>query len=93
MRLIDADKYKKEIMDIMACWNISPCLSDEDRREAVKNLKTALNVIDEMRTAFDFDKVFRKLKEKSEDDSCGGVGGIWAEDVIDIIKSELEGRK
>ena len=45
--LIDAKRYKESVMLTMRCWNISPCLSQEEARKAVNNLRTALNILDQ----------------------------------------------
>lgn len=64
MRLIDADKYKEEIMTIMQCWRISPCLSPSEANKAIENLKVALNVLDKQPTILDFEGIVEQLEEK-----------------------------
>lgn len=46
-KLIDKNKYRESIQLIMACWNVSPCLSPEEARIAIGHLRTALNVLEQ----------------------------------------------
>lgn len=86
MRLIDADKYKEEIMLIMQCWSISPVLSPSEADEAKSNLRTELNVLSNMPTAYDVDKVVEEIRKYA--DNVAELGGNFLPKVvIEIIKS------
>lgn len=88
MRLIDADKFKEEIMLIMQCWSISPALSPSEADKAKSNLRTALSTLSDMPTAYDVDKVIKRLENlrdrfNSEDFHIRGI----LEKSIEIVKS------
>lgn len=72
MRLIDADKMKIGLFE-----------KTKTDREASR----FIDIIDGQNTSYDVDKVIECLKEKGNDDSCGGAGAIWLEDAIKIVKS------
>lgn len=76
MRLIDADSLIVNMDKGM----------QGTAREYLKYYQMAVN--DEP-TAYDVDKAIEQLKEKSEDDSCGGVGGLWIGDAVKILESQL----
>lgn len=95
MRLIDADKYKEEIMLIMRCWNISPVLSPSEARKSVRNLEVALRILSEIPTFCDMDKIIKKLetyKSQQSENEMLSENGKWfvkkvIEECIKIVKS------
>ena len=62
MRLIDADKYKEEIMLIMRCWNISPALSPSEARKSVRNLEVALRTLSEISTFLRYGQDYKETR-------------------------------
>lgn len=60
-KLIDKNKYRESIITVMRCWNISPCLSPEEAKTAVRHLQTALDVLKDEPIIDDYTEIAKKL--------------------------------
>ena len=80
-RLIDARRYEESILLTMRCWNISPCLSPEEARKAVENLRTALNILKDEPTVDAVEVVHGRWEPHyetfDEDKAVGVMGGEY----------------
>ena len=87
-QLIDKNKYRESILIIMRCWNISPCLSPAEAKEAIRKLQTALDVLKDEPVIYDYSEIAGKLWSYI----CSiNTSGTWEEiaEVIGLTDDEL----
>lgn len=98
MRLIDADKFMEVLLKLKDINERCPLEKEQLEDNEVNNydlgqketFELVMEHLEKQPTAYDMDKVVEQLKEKSEDDTCGGVGCIWVEDAVNIVKAGLK---
>ena len=95
-KLIDKNKYREHIITVMSCWNISPALSPEEARTAVRHLQTALDILKDQPCVYDYTEIAKKLwtyirtinDEKATDEELADVVGLIDDELAFCKKLE-----